>query len=110
MQALLRQRVAPSKRLVTYRQSYVGNASSNLDVPFATPAPAAHFRTAEMISVFGFAQPTLLPGSLADPLALRNRTILLAASIPVIGHKQHLTMQTLATARFGLHQVEAATR
>jgi hypothetical protein len=72
--------------------------------------PLHILRTAEMISVFGFAQPPLLSGSLADLLALRNRAVLLAPSIPVIGHKQHLTMQTLATARFGLHQVEAATR
>jgi len=72
--------------------------------------PLHVFRTAEMVSVFGFAQPTLLPGALAGLLALRRRTILLASSIPVIGHKQHLAMQTLVTARFRLHQVEAATR
>jgi hypothetical protein len=71
--------------------------------------PLHVLRAAEMISVFGFAQPTLLPGALAGLLTLRNRTILLASSIPVIGHKQHLAMQTLATARFGLHQVEAAS-
>jgi hypothetical protein len=65
---------------------------------------------AEVVAVFGFTQPTLLPGPLAGRLALRRRTILLASSIPVIGHKQHFAMQTLATARFRLHQVEAATR
>ena len=69
--------------------------------------PLHVLRAAEMVSVFGLAQPTLLPGVLAGLLTLRNRTILLASSIPVIGHKQHLAMQTLATARFGLHQVEA---
>jgi len=67
-------------------------------------------RTAEVIPVFGFAQPTRLPGSLAGLLARRDRTILLASAIPVIGHKQVFTMQTLAPVRFGFHQVEAATR
>jgi hypothetical protein len=71
--------------------------------------PLHILRAAEMVSVFRFTQPTLLPGSLPSLLALRNRTILLASSIRVIGHKQHLAMQTLVTARFGLHQVEAAS-
>src|SRR5438445_10229300 len=73
------------------------------------PHPLHVLRAAEVVPVFGFAQPTLLPGSLASLLALRGRTILLAASIPVIGHKQHLTMQTLATAHFEFHQVETAS-
>jgi hypothetical protein len=70
--------------------------------------PLHILRAAEVVAVFRFTQPTLLPGPLASLLALRSRTILLASSIPVIGHKQHLAMQTLVTARFGLHQVEAA--
>jgi hypothetical protein len=64
-------------------------------------------RPAEVVSVFGLAQPTLLPGSLAGLLALGNRTIPLASPIPVIGHKELLTMQTLAATRFGLHQLES---
>jgi len=73
------------------------------------PHPLHILRAAEVVAVFRFTQPTLLPGPLASMLALRSRTILLASSIPVIGHKQHLAMQTLVTTRFGLHQVEAAS-
>jgi len=71
--------------------------------------PLHILRAAEVGSVFGFAQPTLLSGSFAGLLALLCRTILLPSAIPIIGHKQHLTMQTLATVRFRLHQVEAAS-
>jgi len=68
------------------------------------PHPLHVVGAAEVILVIGFAQPTLLPGALAGLLARRLGTILLATAIPVIGHKQQLTMQTLATARLGLHR------
>src|SRR5208283_1924666 len=41
VQSLGWQRVAPSRRLVTYRPSGVGNASNNPDGPLATLAPVA---------------------------------------------------------------------
>jgi len=67
------------------------------------PHPLRVLRAAEVILVVGFAQPALLSGALAGRLARRRGTILLAPAIPVIGHKQQLTMQAFATARLGLH-------
>jgi hypothetical protein len=67
------------------------------------PHPLHVVRVAEVCLVAGFAQPALLPGALAGRLARRRRTILLPSPVPVVGHKQQLTMQTLATARLGLH-------
>jgi len=64
---------------------------------------------AEVVPVFRLAQPKLLPVALAGLAALRSRTILLACSIPVIGHKQLLTMQTFTAVSFGLHEIEAAS-
>jgi hypothetical protein len=66
--------------------------------------PLHVLRPAEVVPVFGFAQPALLPSPLAGRLTRRRRTILLAFAIPVIRQKQQLTMQTLATARLGLHR------
>jgi hypothetical protein len=51
----------------------------------------------------------LLPGSLAGLAALRGRTKLLTASIPVIGDEQLFTVQTFTATRFGLHQIGAAS-
>jgi hypothetical protein len=59
--------------------------------------------TPEVVRVFGLAQPTLLPGSLAGLATLWARTILLALAITVIGHKQLLAVQTFTTARLWLH-------
>jgi hypothetical protein len=73
------------------------------------PHPLHVLRAAEVILVVGFAQPPLLPGALAGRLALRPRTILLASAIPVIGHKQQLTMQAFTTACLRLHGVEIAS-
>jgi hypothetical protein len=64
---------------------------------------------AEVVAVLWFAQPPFLAVSLAGPLALHSRAILLAFSIPVIGHKQLLTVPALATMRLGLHQIKAAS-
>jgi hypothetical protein len=63
----------------------------------------------EVVAVFRFTQPTLLPDPFASLPALRGRTIPLAFPIPIIGHKQLLTVQTFTATRFRLHLVETAS-
>src|ERR1017187_1722790 len=71
--------------------------------------PLHVFRAAEVVAVFRFTQPTRLPGALAGQLTCRGGAILLATPIPVIGHKQHPTMQAFTTTRFGLHEVQTSS-
>jgi hypothetical protein len=63
----------------------------------------------EVVSVLGFAQPTLLADSLAGPLALRRRANLLVSSVAIIRDKQLPAVQALATIRFGLNQIKTAS-
>ena len=62
--------------------------------------------SAEVIAVFGPAQPTTLVGLLPERLTLRARTILLPPAIAVIGDKQLLAMQAFGADGLGLHRVK----
>src|ERR1035441_9129648 len=73
------------------------------------PHPLHILGIPEVVAVFRFAQPSLLPGPFAGLPTLWGSTISLAFPIPIIGHKQLFTVQTFTATCFGLHQIEAAS-
>jgi hypothetical protein len=67
------------------------------------PYPFHMGRAAEVVSVFGFAQPTTLTGRFAGLSAWRLSTVVLAPNVTVVWIKECLTVLTPALSEVTYH-------